>query len=366
MALNRFQVLKEELRFRKQALADRDAIEILILYVTNHCNMKCDHCFFADNLNDGTSDISPERVERLFKTVPRIREEIAITGGEPILHRKLPEIVRLIHDSPASRDIQINTNGWYIDRTINYATEMKKWNRKRISIQISLDGLEETHDRIRGLPGSFQRAMETAEKLRAMASYAEPGFFTPVFLMVINSRNYREVRPLAEFLHKQFGLCLAVELVRGTRFSVWNVPEGILENDFNPPTLELPPESEWDSIYAEVRDLNREWGFPFRHFATKLKYQFEMLRTQKRSVECIAPSGLTPVVYANGDVATCEFARPFANLGDFEDDFSALWNSPQAMTNRAALTGCHCTHACFLTPSLRRDLGKNLRLLVDL
>jgi hypothetical protein len=208
--------------------------------------------------------------------------------------------------------------------------------------------------------------METAEKLRSLSTYTEPGFFTPVFLMVVNSENYREIRPLAEFLHREFGLCLAIELVRGTHFSVWNVPEGMLENDFNPPTLKLPPETEWDAIYSEIQSLNREWGYPFRHFASKMKYQFEMLRTQKRVVQCVAPSGLTPVVYANGDVATCEFARPFANLAEFEDDFGALWASEKALTNRAALTGCHCTHACFLVPSLRRDLGKNLKLLVDL
>ncbi|MCB9769878.1 MAG: radical SAM protein [Candidatus Omnitrophica bacterium] len=363
---SKLQVLSQELRMHRGAVSDREALEILILYVTNHCNMKCEHCFFADNLNDGTTDLPPERAKRIFDSIPRIREEIAITGGEPILHRKLPELVRNIHDAECSRDIQINTNGWYVDRTLEYAKDIKQWNRKRISFQISLDGLEETHDRIRGLEGSFQRAMETAENLKSLSHYSEPGFFTPVFLMVINSQNYREVRPLAEFLFREFGLFLAIELVRGTQFSVWNVPEGMLEDDFNPPSLELPPESEWDSIYEDLRALNREWGYPFRHFATKMKYQFEMLRTQKRVVRCAAPSGVTPVVYANGDVATCEFAKPFANLNEFGDDFSALWNSDRARQNRAALTGCHCTHACFLVPSLRRDLGKNFKLLVDL
>ena len=175
------------------AVSDREALEILILYVTNHCNMKCEHCFFADNLNDGTTDLSPERAKRIFDSIPRIREEIAITGGEPILHRKLPELVRNIHDAECSRDIQINTNGWYVDRTLEYAKDIKQWNRKRISFQISLDGLEETHDRIRGLEGSFQRAMETAENLKSLSHYSEPGFFTPVFLMVINSQNYRKI-----------------------------------------------------------------------------------------------------------------------------------------------------------------------------
>jgi len=366
MIARKLHILGQELGARRSAIRDRQALEILILYVTNHCNMKCGHCFFAENLNDGTEDMAPERVEQIFRSMPRIREEIAITGGEPFLHRKLPQVVRAIHDSSSSRDIQINTNGWYIERTQEYAEDMVSWNRKRISIQISLDGMEETHDAIRGLEGSFQRAMETAQGLMKMQRLEEPGFFTPVFLMVINGRNYQDIRPLANFLYQEYGLPLAFELMRGSDYSAWKVPEDLREPSYNPPELALPPKSEWDKIYSEVQNLNRELGLPFKHFATKLKTQFNMLRHEQRVVDCVAPEGRTPVIYANGDVATCEFSKPFANLGEFDDDFSALWSSQAAEKNRDALSVCHCTHACFLVPSMRRDLASNFRLLVDL
>jgi hypothetical protein len=364
--IDRLRVVHQELGARREALQAKGMLEILILYVTTHCNMRCGHCFFADNLNDGTQDLSPERVERIFKTLPPIREEIAITGGEPFLHRRLPQVLRAVHDSPSSRDIQINTNGFYGDRTLEYCRDITSWNRKRISIQISLDGLEETHDAIRGIPGSFRKAMDTAERLMSLQHLSEPGFFTPVFLMIINRMNYREIRPLSEMIRREFGICLGLELVRGSNFSAWRIPEHLREGGFNPPGIGLPPEGDWDSIYSEVRALNREMGFPFRHFAAKMKVQFEMLRNQKPVVSCVASNGLTPVIYSNGDVATCEFSRPFANLGDFQDDFLALWESPQSRANQVALRHCFCTHACFLVPSMRRDLTRNLRLLTDL
>lgn len=366
MLTRKLRIVGQELRARRRALMAKGSLEILILYVTNHCNMRCAHCFFADNLNDGTEDLSPERLGRILRTLPPVREEIAITGGEPFLHRKLPEMVRLTHDSPSARDIQINTNGFYTDRTLAYCREMLSWNRKRLSIQISLDGLESTHDEIRGIPGAFQKAMATAEKLRSLARWEEPGFFSPVFLMVINKKNYTEIRPLAELIRRKFGIALAFELVRGTEFSAWEIPQDLREEGFNPPELGLPPESEWDRIYGDVRDLNREMDFPFRLFNSKLRTQFEMLRKRRKMVNCVAPKGLTPVIYANGDVATCEFSKPFANLGDFGDDFSALWESEESKRNQAALQTCFCTHACFLTPSMRHDLRSNLRLLSDL
>jgi MoaA/NifB/PqqE/SkfB family radical SAM enzyme len=366
MLVHKLRVITEEIRAHRRAIQARNALEILILYVTTHCNMRCGHCFYADNLNDGTQDLSPERAEKIFKTLPAVREEIAITGGEPFLHRKLPALVRAVHDSPASRDMQINTNGFYTDRTVEYCRDITSWNRKRVSIQISLDGLEKTHDEIRGIPGSFQKAMATAEKLSSMARLEEPGFFTPVFLMVMNKRNYQEVRPLAEMIRREFGLCLAVELVRGTDFSAWGVPDELREPNYNPPEIALPPEEAWDSLYRDIRDLNREMGFPFRLFTARLKAQFQMLRTKKKIVDCVAPDGLTPVIYANGDVATCEFSRPFANLADFGDDFAALWESELSRRNQAGLRKCFCTHSCFLVPSMRHDLSSNLKLIVDL
>ncbi len=364
--IHKLRVVGQELRARRQALAAKDALEILILYVTTHCNMRCGHCFYADNLNDGTQDFTPERITRLFKTLPPVREEIAITGGEPFLHRRLPELIRIIHDSPSSRDIQINTNGFQVDRTLEYCRDIASWNQKRISIQISLDGLEPTHDAIRGVPGSFRRAMDTANQLMGLQHLADPGFFTPVFLMIVNQKNYREIRPLSEMVRREFGICLGLELVRGSSFSAWGVPEHLREPGYNPPGIGLPPEEDWDAISAEIRALNREMGFPFRHFATKMKAQFDMLRHQRPLVSCVAPTGLTPVIYSNGDVATCEFSRPFANLGDFEDDFRALWESPQSHLNQDALLHCFCTHACFLVPSMRRNLIWNLKLLTEL
>jgi hypothetical protein len=157
-----------------------------------------------------------------------------------------------------------------------------------------------------------------------------------------------------------------LELVRGSQFSAWQIPEPWREETYNPPEIALPPQDAWEGIYQEVRALNREMDFPFRLFASKLRKQFAMLRDQHKLVECVAPQGITPVIYSDGSVATCEFSKPFANLAEFQDDFSALWQSPSAQASRNALRKCFCTHACFLVPSMRRDLKSNLKLFVDL
>jgi len=61
------------------------------------------------------------------------------------------------------------------------------------------------------------------------------------------------------------------------------------------------------------------------------------------------------VIYANGDVALCEFTRPFANLKDFDYNFRRLWHSPRAGEARKAIKTCFCAHPCNLISSMRCD-----------
>jgi hypothetical protein len=86
----------------------------------------------------------------------------------------------------------------------------------------------------------------------------------------------------------------------------------------------------------------------------RLEKQVRIKETQRRLVDCLA-GVVDCVVYPTGDVAACEFTRPFANLSAFDFDLDRLWRSQAAESRRRDIKGCACTHPCHLSDSLAYD-----------
>ena len=57
-------------RLTSYSYRDMDSPPFLVLFINSICNMKCEHCFFAVNLNVVTTDLSPVRVRRIFQSLP--------------------------------------------------------------------------------------------------------------------------------------------------------------------------------------------------------------------------------------------------------------------------------------------------------
>jgi len=94
-------------------------------------------------------------------------------------------------------------------------------------------------------------------------------------------------------------------------------------------------------------------------------YSIKMLRQHKKLVACYA-GNLEMVLHANGDVAACEYTRPFANVRDYDFDIMKLWNSPTAEAVRGKLCQCYCIHPCNLNTAIPRTLTGILKLAPDI
>ena len=84
-----------------------------------------------------------------------------ITGGEPFIRTDLKDIVRELYKK--SDRIVISTNGFFTDRIVELAKEFPQ-----IGIRISIEGLEQTNNEIRGLNDGYNRGYTTLKKLREM------------------------------------------------------------------------------------------------------------------------------------------------------------------------------------------------------
>lgn len=145
---------------------NRTDLDSLILFVTNACNLSCGFCCYADNLNQ-TRDIPLESLLKLSATMPKFRA-LLLSGGEPFIRPRLDEIMLAFARNNAVQTIYIPTNGWYQDRTAKMCRSFLEQNHEvMLTLSFSVDGLAETHDRIRsnGKPGTFDQLCRTIEML---------------------------------------------------------------------------------------------------------------------------------------------------------------------------------------------------------
>src|SRR5437762_14350167 len=85
----------------------------LRISVTDRCNLRCTYCMPEDvSFLDKAELLTFEEIARFVAIVaPLGIDKIRLTGGEPLMRRELPRLVRMIAGIPGIRDIGLTTNG---------------------------------------------------------------------------------------------------------------------------------------------------------------------------------------------------------------------------------------------------------------
>ena len=141
----------------------------LILFINSICNQRCEHCFYWSNLNR-KDDLTKEELFSLSRQLGRI-ENLNLSGGEPFLRKEFAEICRQFIRHNKTRQIYVPTNAYFTEKMVDQISRTLEEDELEIfAAEFSLDGLGEFHDKFRGSPGSFKKAMESyaaLEKLQA-------------------------------------------------------------------------------------------------------------------------------------------------------------------------------------------------------
>lgn len=326
----------------------------LIFYVTNRCNARCGHCFFAGHINrDVTEELSVSEIERFVRSLDRRIQSLNLTGGEPFLRKDLPAICRAFDRFNRTVLATLPSNGLLPDRIEGALVEISETTRLRLNVQVSLDGLEKLHDMIRGTPGAFDKAVETIHRFKCLKeNYLRINNVS--VLTVISKANAADLLELMAFVRDELKVFHKFQFVRSARRDTFEIDSSILSDLASPDALcSLPEEAERGRAYEMVRDslLEREDTLLMRRQILGLRLVRDILANERPALRCLA--GLVDgVVYADGSVAMCEMTAPFANLRDFDMDFSSLWRSAAAETRRAQITRCFCTHPCNISTSM--------------
>jgi len=136
----------------------------IYFYLTEGCNLACRHCWIAPKYQAGEHTY-PSLPLDLFRSIieqakPLGLSGVKLTGGEPLLHPHIHEILEMIHSEELR--LTVETNG--VLCTPELAEKMAEC--KGHFISVSIDGADaETHEWVRGVPGCFQAALEGVKNL---------------------------------------------------------------------------------------------------------------------------------------------------------------------------------------------------------
>lgn len=126
------------------------------IIMTYRCNARCNMCDVWHYPSKPNEELTLEDIKKLpdmFFT--------NITGGEPFIRQDLPEIVSILREK--TKRIVISTNGFFTDRIVELCRRFPD-----VGIRISIEGMQESNDQIRGIPQGYERTIKTLYTLRDM------------------------------------------------------------------------------------------------------------------------------------------------------------------------------------------------------
>lgn len=138
----------------------------LLIYPTSRCNLKCRHCYFAPTYDEKPGrqedEISCAQIGRAVdELLPFGLRACKLSGGEPFLRDDVVEICRCLTQKKLR--VNIETNG-----TLVTPEQADALARSRLAqfLSVSIDGAcAKTHDTLRGVKGSFDKAVQGLEYL---------------------------------------------------------------------------------------------------------------------------------------------------------------------------------------------------------
>ncbi|MHC5065005.1 MAG: radical SAM protein [Planctomycetota bacterium] len=300
--------------------------------------MKCEHCFYWQQLNS-PDDLTFDEMVSLSKELGPI-ENLNLSGGEPFLRKDFAEICRQFVRQNGVKEIYVPTNGYFTDKTVKQIRATLEEPSLRLFVaEISLDGMPDVHDTFRVTKNAFQKAMETYDALVELQKE------DPRLQIHSNScataDNMDEVRMLSTFL---FDRC--------PKMTHHNL--AMIRGDRKNPSLAGPELEEYQRLYEYIRKLwapreeNRYGGMvePMLQWA-----KVQTAREQRQVIPCKA-GVLSAVIHANGDVGVCEQHPPLGNLR--KNTFKEIWYGEKVRNLRASIRAkeCHCTNEIFMWPSV--------------
>jgi GTP 3',8-cyclase len=222
----------------------------LRISVTDQCNFRCTYCMpkeiFGTDYPFLTNEelLSFDEIVRIATQFARSGvEKIRITGGEPLLRKGLPDLLRRLRSIQGIKDIALTTNGVLLPKL---AAEIKEAGMDRVTV--SLDTLDDQ------LFGSINgRGVGVQPILKGIEAAHQAGLQVKINMMIKKGVNDQEILPMARYFKNTPYVLRFIEYMDVGTSNGWNWDDVVSKEDILKVIGdELPLEPVSGHYYGEV------------------------------------------------------------------------------------------------------------------
>ncbi len=300
--------------------------------VTYRCPMQCTMCNVWQHPTRPEEEFKPE----LLKKLPRV-SLVNLTGGEPTVREDLDQIIEILFTK--THRVVISTSGWFEDRVFDLAKKFPK-----LGFRISLEGLSQKNDELRGRPGGFDRG------LRVLLGLRRRGVKDIGFGITVSNSNSADMISLYK-VAKELDCQFATAAFHNSFY--FHKGDNVITNK--------------DEVIANFEELINRL-LEERHPKSWFRAYFNMgvinyIRGDPRLLPCEAGTEnffIDPwgnVLPCNGMEQKCWYDT-MGNLHDVAD-FMDIWNSPKAAEVRQKVK--NCPKNCWMIGSASPVMKKYMR-----
>ena len=306
-------------------------------HVTNECDQRCKHCYIWQKHEKEKIHVNPT-IEQCYKIIEDflsfcremgVDPHFSITGGDPLLYSHIWELLEAIKEKEISFTILGNPFGL----TPQIVSRLK--NLGCTNYQMSLDGLEATHDSMRK-KGSFQSTLQAIPLLHKYGVRS-------MIMTTVSLLNYREVADVVK-------LCVANK-VGNFAFARYCPTHGDVEYNMSPKLYRQYLASIWQ-VYNKL--VNEGTKFSLKdHLWTAFLYEEGLIDSCEEKDIVVdgcncAISHMT--LLSNGTVYACrrfESAVGDINVQNFKEIFlSSEMNKYRQIENLSGCNSCDLLNYC--------------------
>ncbi len=314
--------------------------------VTNRCNARCKTCniwrIYEKEPSLSKSELGIEEFERIFEHIGRNAYWFTISGGEPFLRKDIVDIydVLIHHCSPNIINIPTNaTAPKHIEKRVREFMEIN--NESTLIINLSMDGIGDNHDVIRGVNGNFKKLLDTYERLKAVkADFENLRVGVHTVVSIFNAGHIPAIYDFVRGLEPDSHIFEVAE----ERAELLTLDTGITPDH---KTLSKA----MDDITKDIKYNYLESG----EFLSRITQSFRLeyyeimkntLNEKRQIIPCYAGYASCQISPYGELWACCILGNSgsFGNLRDVDYDFNKLWHSKKAYEIRAAIKRkeCYC------------------------
>ncbi|MCC6502427.1 MAG: radical SAM protein [Deltaproteobacteria bacterium] len=300
-----------------------------IINISRECEMRCMMCNIWQNRKTeyAGKSLDAETLSAMLNNSAFLKKMpyVVMTGGEPFLRKDFGEILKSVLLVPHIRKVTIGTSGFLTRKIVSDVNAcLEATDRaKKIALQISLQGVGEVQDRIKGRADAFSRLKKTINELKAL-SMKYPGRLTLYIYSVLQEQNKDTFEKTYEFSREQ-GIGYTFGIINNLSYNM---------NSSEQYTKELINEGD----FKRLSDLYPFYGV-LKNWARKGFTQ------QSTGLRCFAGYSSFFLDF-DGSVYPClhtSSLKSFRMGNVFEESFDGIWKKAKkarALTKTCAIDEC--------------------------